>query len=218
MFSVLNMRSVDDDGDLTGKANIRNAALRLFAERGHDAVTVREIAAAAGVSPALVVHHFGSKDGLRAAVDGYAAQAFDALFSVNERDLAEAMSGDSGVSLAEMFARAFPHGSPLPAYLRRLLLVNDPAGAALFGRWHALTRQLLDSMTEAGAVRPAEDPAVRAAFFLVNDLALVLLRNQIAAAIGVDPLTSEGIARWAREATAVYTKGAFVTAPGEEAS
>ncbi len=117
-----------------------------------------------------------------------------------------------------MFARAFPHGSPLPAYLRRLLLVNDPAGAALFGRWYALTRRLLDSMTEIGAARPAEDPAVRAAFLLVNDLALILLRNQIAAAIGVDPLTPEGIARWAKEVTAVYTKGAFVTAPGEEPS
>jgi hypothetical protein len=54
--------------------------------------------------------------------------------------------------------------------------------------------------------------------FLVNDLALVLLRNQIAAAIGVDPLTPEGVTRWAKEVAAVYTKGAFVTAPGEEPS
>ncbi len=212
------MGSVVDDGDLTGKANIRNAALRLFAEHGHDAVTVREIAAAAGVSPALVVHHFGSKEGLRAAVDGYAAQAFDGLFAMDGRDVAEALATDSGASIAEMFARAFPPGSPLPAYLRRLLLANDPAGAALFGRWHALTRRLLDSMTEIGAARPAGDPTVRAAFLLVNDLALVLLRNQVAAAIGVDPLTPEGITRWAREATAVYTQGAFVTAPGEDPS
>ena len=218
LFSIMNVSLVADEGDLTGKANIRNAALRLFAERGHDAVTVREIAAAAGVSPALVVHHFGSKDGLRAAVDGYAAQAFDALFAMDERDLADVLAGDSWGSVAEMFARAFPHGSPLPAYLRRLLLVNDPAGAALFGRWYALTVRLLDAMTELGAVRPAEDPAVRAAFFLVNDLALVLLRNQVAAAIGVDPLTPEGVTRWAKEVTAVYTKGAFVTAPGEESS
>jgi TetR/AcrR family transcriptional regulator, regulator of cefoperazone and chloramphenicol sensitivity len=218
MFSILNMSSAADDGDLTAKANIRNAALRLFAERGHDAVTVREIAAAAGVSPALVVHHFGSKDGLRAAVDGYAAQAFDALFEMDEQDLAEAVTGDNWVSVAEMFARAFPHGSPLPAYLRRLLLVNDPAGAALFGRWYTQTRRLLDSMTDIGAARPGEDPAVRAAFLLVNDLALILLRNQIAAAIGVDPLTPEGITRWAREVTAVYTEGAFGTAPGEEPS
>lgn len=212
------MSLVADEGDLTGKANIRNAALRLFAERGHDAVTVREIAAAAGVSPALVLHHFGSKEGLRAAVDSYAGQAFDALFEMDERDLVEVMMGDGRGSVAEVFARAFPHGSPLPAYLRRLLLVNDPAGAALFGRWYALTRRLLDSLTEMGAVRPAEDPGVRAAFFLVNDLALVLLRNQVAAAIGVDPLTPQGITLWAKEATAVYTKGAFVAAPGEESS
>jgi AcrR family transcriptional regulator len=215
------MSSVEDEGDLTAKANIRNAALRLFAERGHDAVTVREIAAAAGVSPALVVHHFGSKEGLRAAVDGYAAKAFDGLFSMDERDLAEMLTGgsaDGGASIAEMFARAFPHGSPLPAYLRRLLLVNDPAAAALFGRWYALTVRLLEAMTQIGAARPAADPAVRAAFLLVNDLALVLLRNQVAAAIEVDPLTPEGITRWAAEATAVYTKGAFLTAPGEESS
>src|SRR3954471_4343880 len=214
------MGSVVAEGDLTAKANIRNAALRLFAERGHDAVTVREIAAAAGVSPALVVHHFGSKDGLRAAVDGFAAKAFDSLFAMDEQDLADALGGDDDnwVSIAEMFARAFPHGSPLPAYLRRLLLVNDPAGAALFGRWYALTRRLLDAMTDIDAARPAEDPAVRAAFLLVNDLALILLRNQVAAAIGVDPLTPAGITRWAAEATAVYTKGAFVTAPGQESS
>jgi hypothetical protein len=114
------------------------------------------------------------------------------------------------MSIAEVFARAFPHGSPLPAYLRRLLLVNDPAAAALFGRWYDFTRRLLDSMTEMGAARPTEDPAVRAAFFLVNDLALILLRNQVAAAIGADPLTPEGIARWAKEATTVYTRGALV--------
>lgn len=215
---MLNMGSVADEGDLTARANIRNAALRLFAERGHDAVTVREIAAAAGVSPALVVHHFGSKDGLRAAVDDYAAQAFDTLFQMDDQALAEALTGDGWGSVAEMFARAFPHGSPLPAYLRRLLLTNDPAGAALFGRWYALTRRLLDAMTEMGAARPGEDPAVRAAFLLVNDLALILLRNQVAAAIGVDPLTPEGITRWAKEVTAVYTEGAFVSAPGEEPS
>jgi AcrR family transcriptional regulator len=214
----LNVDLVPDDDDLTGKANIRNAALRLFAERGHDAVTVREIAAAAGVSAALVVHHFGSKDGLRAAVDVYAAQAFDALFEMDEQDLAASLTGENWGSVAEMLARAFPHGSPLPAYLRRLLLTNDPAGAALFGRWYALTLRLLDSMTEIGAVRPGEDPAVRAAFLLVNDLALVLLRNHVAAAIGVDPLTPAGVTRWSKEVTTVYTHGVFVAAPHEEES
>jgi AcrR family transcriptional regulator len=208
---MLIMRSVSDEDDLTAKANIRNAALRLFAERGHDAVTMREIAAAAGVSQALLAHHFGSKEGLRAAVDDFAGRAFDSLFAMDEQDVAGAMTGDGWASVAEMFARAFPPGSPLPAYLRRLLLTNDPAGSALFGRWFIQTRQLIETMDGLGATRPAEDPAVRAAFLLVNDLAVLLLRNHVAAAIGVDPLTPEGMARWAKEVTAVYSHGAFVS-------
>ena len=205
------MSSLTDEQDLTARASIRNAALRLFAEHGHDAVTVRAIATAAGVSPGLVVHHFGSKDGLRAAVDAHAAGAFDAIFAELEgEDLVELLSsGGTTTSVAEAFSRTFPPGSPLPAYLRRLLLTDDPAGAALFGRWYAATRRLLDAMVELGIAAPTEDPAVRAAFLLANDLAVILLRNQLATAIGDDPLTPSGLARWAEDVTAVYTGGAF---------
>jgi len=35
-------------------------------------------------------------------------------------------------------------------------------------------------------LQPSEDPDIRAAFFLVNDLALILVRNPIAMAIGAD--------------------------------
>jgi AcrR family transcriptional regulator len=211
------MSSVPDPRDFTARAAIRNAALRLFADRGADAVTVREIATQAGVSPALVLHHFGSKDGLRAEVDAFAAQAFDAIVEAMPADeLVELLAGASASgSLAEAFARGFPHGSPLPAYLGRLLLTHDPAGTALFGRWYATTRRLLDVMVEAGVARPSEDPAIRAAFFLVNDLALILLRTQIAVAIGADPLTPEGIERWAREVSVIYAEGAF-RAPAKE--
>lgn len=217
---MLNMSSPAGDRDLTARASIRNAALRLFAERGHDAVTVREIATAAGVSPGLVVHHFGSKDGLRAAVDAHAVESLDAVFAeLGGQDLAELLaSGEPTTSVAEAFTRAFAHGSPLPAYLRRLLLTNDPAGAALFGRAYAATRRILDAMVELGAAPRSEDPAVRAAFLLANDLALVLLRNQIATAIGEDPLTPAGLHRWAREVTAVYIEGAFTSPPKESPS
>lgn len=43
---------------------IRTAAATLFAERGYAAVSVREIAKAAGIDPSLVIRHFGSKEQL----------------------------------------------------------------------------------------------------------------------------------------------------------
>lgn len=46
---------------------ILDAALRRFAEEGYEDATLREIAADAGVDPALVVRYFGSKDDLFAA-------------------------------------------------------------------------------------------------------------------------------------------------------
>jgi len=217
MFSILSMSSATDERDLTARATIRNAALRLFAHRGHDTVTVREIAAAAGVSPALVLHHFGSKDGLRAAVDAHAAESLDAIFAeLGGEELAGMLArGEATTSVAESFVQVFPPGSPLPAYLRRLLLTNDPAGAALFARWYATTRGVLEAMVENGIAAPTDDPAVRAAFLLVNDLAVILLREQITTAIGDDPLTPAGLTRWTKDVTAVYTGGAF-TDPGKE--
>jgi len=40
---------------------ILDAARSCFAERGYDRATIRDIAAAAGVDPALLHHHFGNK-------------------------------------------------------------------------------------------------------------------------------------------------------------
>jgi AcrR family transcriptional regulator len=44
--------------------SIAAAASRLFADQGYSATSVRTIAAAAGVDPALVIRHFGSKESL----------------------------------------------------------------------------------------------------------------------------------------------------------
>ncbi len=50
------------------KARILDAAARLFGERFPPEVSLREVAASAGVALQTVVNHFGSKEGLIAAV------------------------------------------------------------------------------------------------------------------------------------------------------
>jgi TetR/AcrR family transcriptional regulator, regulator of cefoperazone and chloramphenicol sensitivity len=194
-------------GDLTARAIIRDEALRLFAARGVDAVSLREVAAAAGVSPGLVAHHFGSRAGLHEAVDAHVAGVFDDLVdSMAEADWA---SAGLGASFAEVIARRLPPDSPIPAYLRRLLLAGDPAGRALFARWYELVRQVLAQMEAMGVVRPAADPAARAAFLLINDLAALMLRDHVAEVLGQDPLSQDGMARWTEVVISVYRDGLF---------
>lgn len=198
-------------GDTTARAVIRNCALRLFAERGPDAVTVRDIAACANVSPGLVLHHFGSKQGLRDAVDAHVSSIFDAML---DKALAEPEAFASGEphmvkSFAELFASISSQDSPIPAYLRRLVLSGDPVGRELFRQWFRLTRDALDVMDAKGGPLNASDRDAMAAFLLVNDLAMILLNDHIADAIGIDPLTPEGMQRWAATAFEVYLNGAF---------
>jgi TetR/AcrR family transcriptional regulator, regulator of cefoperazone and chloramphenicol sensitivity len=209
MFSLMNMSSAH--GDLTARAVIRNRALELFAQRGTDAATVRDIAAAAGVSPALVLHHYGSKAGLVEAVNEHVAGVFDdALEALAERP--EELTSDpvAAGGLAELMLGALPESSPVPAYLRRLLLSGDPVGHRLFVRWYEASLALTARLTEAGVMRPADDPAARAAFLLVNDLAVVLLREHLVDVLGVDPLSREGMRRWAAEVLSAYARGVFV--------
>lgn len=55
---------VEADPDRGSRERIFCAAEQLFAERGFDRVTLRDITAAAGVNLAAVHYYFGSKDGL----------------------------------------------------------------------------------------------------------------------------------------------------------
>ncbi|QNS02335.1 TetR/AcrR family transcriptional regulator [Streptomyces xanthii] len=55
-------------GNPPTRESIVSAARALFLERGYKRTTVRAVGAAAGVDPALIAYHFGSKKGLFADV------------------------------------------------------------------------------------------------------------------------------------------------------
>jgi TetR/AcrR family transcriptional regulator, regulator of cefoperazone and chloramphenicol sensitivity len=208
---MLYMRSAPDDR--TARAAIRDEALRLFAGHGPEAVSVRQIAAGAGVSPGLVIHHFGSKDGLREAVDAHVLAMFGAMLG----ELTAPGRHDPGAagSLAEAVVRYLPPDSPVPGYLRRLLLADGDRGRELFRRLYAGSRTALDAMSEAGLADRGADPAVRAAILMSNDLAVLLLREQLTGVLGEDPLSAAGMARWGREMLAIYAAGLMAPPEGE---
>ncbi|MDX5317826.1 MAG: TetR/AcrR family transcriptional regulator [Actinomycetes bacterium] len=187
-----------------GRQRILASALALFAERGTSAVTVRDIAAAADVSPALVLHHFGSKAGLEEAVDAHVAGVFDHLVETHDATDLLAPQGFADAMLAGL-----PEDSPVPAYVGRMLLDGGEAGHRLFAHWLDLSRALQSALDDAGATTPTSDPDTRAAFLLVNDLALVLLRDHLARSLGYDPLAAAGLRRWSAEALRAYSVGVF---------
>ncbi|MED5815527.1 TetR family transcriptional regulator [Mycolicibacterium sp. 050232] len=194
--------------DRTARARIRDEALRLFAERGVDAVTMRDIAAAAGVSPALLVRHYGSKDGLVEAVDDHVVRTLEAVLNQVTERASDVGLGPSAVpSMLDGLATHLPPDSPLPAYLSRLVTTGGPIGSAVFQRLYGISRTTLDAMIAAGIAGPGEDPAVRAAVLMVNDLAVLTLRTRLTEVLGVDPLSESGMKRWAAEVFTIYRDG-----------
>lgn len=192
--------------DRTARARIRDEALRLFAERGTDAVTMRDIAAAASVSPALLVRHYRSKDGLVAAVDDHVVATFEAVLAALTQP-ANRLGPPAIPTLLDALASHLPPASPVPAYLSRLLAGGGPVGSAMFARLYQLSQAGLDDMVDAGAAEAGADPAVRAAVLLANDLAVLTLRPRLTEVLGFDPLSESGMARWAAEVFTIYRDG-----------
>lgn len=199
---MLIMRSVNGR-DRTAKAHVRDTALRLFATDGFDAVSVRRIATEAEVSPALVLHHFGSKSGLREAVDDHVIDTFDELIgSPSDDEVAATFRGadDSGI---QAFATHLGEDSPLLPYLRRMLLTDDAAARRLVRHWHTIAVAAFTQWAERGLLDPGPDPAVRAALLLSADLGVILLRGPMSEALGFDPLSPQGLRRWGADAYAL---------------
>jgi len=106
--------------DLTARARIREAAIRLFAEHGVEETAILDIAKEAGVSGGLIRHHFGSKEGLRVACDTY---VFNELVRFKLEALEQRKADPEflvtfnarQVLLRRYFGRAMIDGSPAAA-------------------------------------------------------------------------------------------------------
>jgi AcrR family transcriptional regulator len=146
------MRSADD---LTATARIRDAAIEQFGQHGFD-VGLRGIAKAAGVSAALVIHHFGSKDGLRQACDDFVAESVRTAKSESIQS-SDPASWFGQLAEIESFA-------PSMAYLVRSM---QSGGVLAKSLWHTMidnAEQYIEEGVRAGTIKASPDPKARAKF------------------------------------------------------
>jgi len=201
MFSVLYMRSASDD--LTARARIRDAAIHAFAREGFDGASMRVIAKDAGVSAALIVHHFGDKAALRAACDEYVV----AVFIDDRHDLIAAPTADR---IRAALADVERYG-PYVDYLARMLADSSPAADRLFDAIVGLTRQVLDEQREAGLLVEMSDPEMTTLLMVMLGLAPVVMRAQISRALGQDQLSPSGMLRSTLPTLELLTHGIYAT-------
>jgi AcrR family transcriptional regulator len=170
--------------DLTARARIREAALAQFAEHGFERTTIRGIARAAGVSPGLLRHHFGSKQELKDAVD---AHVMAEIRRANE----EVMERSFGASMITRESLR-----PFQAYLSRSLVDGSTTFSSFFDQIVDLTEGWIAMADESYPDDPPfSDVHTRAAALTAMVMGVSILREHVSRAIGVDIFSEEGEGR-----------------------
>ncbi len=196
------------DSDLSARAKIREAALRLFGSSGFG-VSLRTIAMAAGVSPGLVIHHFGSKDGLRSAVDESVLSVFLERFDSLPKDLpADVLSR----AMAKVFSDVLGPSPDIRQYLRRCLLDETPAGTTIFDEMVAATQRGLLLLERAGGIRADSDPEWRPFQVLAVVLGPLLMEPVMQRHIGEPAYAPDVVRRRTAANLDVLSRGLFTTA------
>lgn len=179
--------------------------MRQFAEHGYGGASVRAIATRAGVSPALVLHHYGSKDGLRRACD-------ERLMEVTA-DKEGIMRGGSVPSVAQYLAE-HPEATAVLAYLRRVMSDGGALGSELFQRLHTETIRLLRLGQQAGTVREVADLEAAAAILTAWSLGVLMMSDDLGRALGSDTVFDLPASdRYSRTGTDMLTHGVLDLAP-----
>lgn len=152
----------------------------MFAESGYNHTSVRDIAAAAGVDPALIRHYFGSKAELFRATMGWPFEPSQIAERIVAGD-----RGEIGERLTAVFLGAWEHPdsrAPLEAILR---------GAATHDESATLVRQFLQGELYPQIAAVLEDPKaeLRVDLAMAQLLGIAYLRHILC----VEPIASTPI-------------------------
>jgi AcrR family transcriptional regulator len=188
------------DADRTARARIRDAAIHRFGADGIAATSLRAIATDAGVSAPLVVHHFGSKAGLRQACDEHVAA------TIREGKRAAMAAGPQMDALAAL--RQAEETQPLLRYLARVLVDPSSQVAALVDELVADAEAYMEEGVRSGMLRPTDDPRGRAAVLTMWSLGALVLHEHVGRLLGASlTADAEGLVAYSRPATELLGQG-----------
>lgn len=192
------------DRDVTGTEpggaeRILTAAIDLYGRHGFDHVTLKDIAAAAGVSAPLVIHHFGSTAGLREACDRHVADA------VNRSKMESVEQGHLPRSYVMELMHSQKH---LLLYIFRAFAAGGEETDRLFDQMVDDSLAYTAAGEELGLVHPSSDPHRRAVVMLAQAFGALLMHRQIKRHLGVDPVNGppEDLAPYMAALVELYTQ------------
>lgn len=147
-------------------SRIRDAAIKRFARDGFGA-GLRTIAADAGVTAGLVVHHFGSKDGLRRACD-------EQVLRFLRQEKTKALTDGTAAMLLAQMAQV-EQFAPMVQYLLRSMQAGGQLALEMVEQMTADAEAYLAAGEAAGVVRPSRDPAARTRYLAYQATGSMLL-------------------------------------------
>jgi AcrR family transcriptional regulator len=163
-------------GDLTAKARIRNAAMDLYAEYGEDHTSMREIAAAAGVTVGLLVHHFGTKDRLRDTVEQLVVDYFAQAIAQTP---VTGTPAEIGAARDEAVAEMLTANPAVVNYLRRAVLNPNASGGRLLERLTELARREVTQLRATGVASTTRPESSQVIGVMVRQLGHLFLQPMI---------------------------------------
>jgi len=176
-------------GKSSGQTAILDAAVKLFSEKGYDAVSMRGVAQEAGVSKANIYHHFNSKEALYRAIVCSSASELSGLVS----ELAEG-TGPFDARILDFAKQHLGHleGNALSSrvIMREAFSGNDHHSKMLvdevFGEIFTRMVSIFEAGQRAGVLRAELDPGLCATLLIGADVFFFQARGILKHLPGVD--------------------------------
>ena len=179
------MRSVVDS-----KEHLLEAAVNVLAREGFAAASLRMIAIEAGVSPALLVHHFGSRQGLiEQTINKTLGEWLETKDDLTAIGLTEAL---------RQWPQVAEDGQTKLQFFRQLMIAGGKPAQHLFERMAAEAKVRLEQFAQLGFTEKLSDIESASVLMASYALAPLIMGDQIKKVLGgdfFDPEVSQKLAQ-----------------------